>query len=164
LGYFFQTDRLEAVSDSELADDESKSRQDAERHLVDGQATPVDLENIESDEELPDLEAKNEDAASLASDISSCDSLPDDASPKDASPDDDAPICRRCRLSFVDADGLASHEAGEVHQRVVAGSTPDGLHGCLVCWLGFEVNHYRYYSFDQFSSYCRYCAALFLLA
>ena len=117
-----QVDKLEAVSDSELVDDDDDAAdaQDDLRQPDDDK--PQDLENIDSDEDLPEFDANSSEDQHLEQSEQSCRS------------------CRDCDLTFADPESLKSHEESENHGKVVAGSKPSpSSFGCVVCWLGFEV-------------------------
>ena len=146
---------MEAVSDNELTDDEtvswadtdkkaSSSRDENDENSKASTSGPiVDLEDIESDEELPEPENKTEPGHN--------NELEQTVSPKNGHSKVEeqistveVPFCRQCRLSFIDVDALTSHEKTESHRFVLSGFKPSqGSHYCVVCWCGHKVRFHN---------------------
>ena len=146
-----QVDKLEAVSDNELSDDDDslswtadKKASTSERPENDENSKAsgpiVDLEDIESDEDLPEPETKTP-SGQISDSV-------EIVSPKNGHSTNieekistvEVPFCPKCRLSFVDVDALAIHEKTESHRFVLSGFKPShGSHYCVICWCGHKV-------------------------
>ena len=149
-------DKLEAVSDNELTDVDniswndkndrhsSKDRQEIDENSKMSGPVLVDLEDIESDEDLPGI---NFETKSLTSSTNvggtrsknGVDKKDDDESTKviDA---ENVPFCRHCHLLFLDVDALNSHNKTEPHRLNLSGFKPsNGSFYCIYCWIGHQV-------------------------
>jgi hypothetical protein len=147
------------VSDNELMDDSwtedrqkevdrpvDESEENSKTSNIENSKTSVaaivDLEDIESDEDLPDVDSKNKEPEN---DLDDVDVKDDDDKPTSQNGNadvntNDVSFCRQCKLSFVDADAAKNHEKTEPHRLLLSGFKPShGSHHCLVCWSGHKV-------------------------
>jgi hypothetical protein len=137
---------LEAVSDNELTDVENdrqsfKDRQETDESSKMSGPVLVDLEDIESDEDLPGINESKSVTSSTNVDITrSKNGVVKNDDDKLCSETENVPFCRHCHLLFSDMDALDSHNKTEPHRLSLSGFKPsNGLFYCVVCWIGHQV-------------------------
>ncbi len=134
---------MEAVSDNELTDVDniswndkndrqpSKDRQDIDENSKMSGPVLVDLEDIESDEDLPAINLESKSLTSSKNGEDKSDEFVDAGN---------VPFCRHCHLLFSDVDALNSHNKTEPHCLNLSGFKPsNGSFYCVVCWIGHQV-------------------------